>query len=411
MQQYRVNGERLWGTIIETAQFGGTPAGGVSRITLSDKDRQVRDWFVSQCTALGCTITIDEVGNIFARRAGKDNSRPPIAFGSHLDTQPAGGKFDGIAGVLAGLELLRTLEDNHFVTNAPLELIDWTNEEGSRFAPTMIASGAFAGIFTTEFAHASKDRQGLTFGEELERIGYLGKAKAGDHTLGAYFELHIEQGPILDAEHTTIGVVTGAQGQMWYDVTITGMQGHAGTTPMPLRRNPMLACARIIDGVNQIALNHPPSGLSTVGLVQVSPNSRNVIPGSVYFTIDMRHPDGVQLKAMHRELVTLLDHVTEETNTEVDFQHVLDMPPRQFDARCVEIVREAATGLGYSHRDIVSGPGHDALNVSWVAPAAMIFIPCEKGISHNEAESATPEDFEAGANVLLQSVLAYDAHL
>lgn len=408
MQELRVDGKRLWSTIMETAQFGGTAGGGISRLTLSDTDREVRDWLVRECRALGCTVCVDEVGNIFARQSGRDNSRAPIAFGSHLDTQPSGGKFDGIAGVLAGLELLRTLQDNHYTTDAPLELINWTNEEGSRFAPTMIASGAFAGIYTTEFAHASTDRQGLTFGEELERIGYRGKARAGDHKLGAYFELHIEQGPILYEEGTTIGVVTGAQGQMWYDLTVKGSQGHAGTTPMPLRRNPVLACARLAEGVNRIALNHPPSGLATVGLIEVSPNSRNVIPGSVFFTIDMRHPDAEQLRAMHGELLTLVNQVVADTNTDIDLQNVLDMPPKQFDARCVVMVRDAATRLGYSHRDIVSGPGHDALNVAAVAPAAMIFIPCEKGISHNEAENAKPEDVTAGANVLLHAVMEYD---
>ena len=408
MQELHVDGKRLWNTIMETAQFGGTPGGGISRLTLSDADREARDWLVRECRALGCTISVDEVGNIFARQSGRDNSRAPIAFGSHLDTQPSGGKFDGIVGVLAGLELLRTLRDNHYATDAPLELINWTNEEGSRFAPTMIASGAFAGVYSTEFAHASTDRQGLTFGEELERIGYRGKAEAGDHKLGAYFELHIEQGPILYEEGTTIGVVTGAQGQMWYDLTVKGSQGHAGTTPMPLRRNPMLACARLTEGVNQIALNHPPSGLATVGLVEVRPNSRNVIPGSVFFTIDMRHPDAEQLRAMHEELLTLVKQVVADTNTDIDLQNVLDMPPKEFDARCVCVVREAATRLGYSHRDIVSGPGHDALNVARVAPAAMVFIPCEHGISHNEAENAKPEDVTAGANVLLHAIVEYD---
>ncbi|MBE9505825.1 MAG: Zn-dependent hydrolase [Chloroflexi bacterium] len=408
MQELRVDGERLWNTIMETGRIGATPQGGLNRLALSDADRDVRDWFVEACRSLGCAVTVDEVGNIFARRPGSDDSRDPIAIGSHLDTQPSGGKFDGVAGVLSGLEILRTLEDNHYQTVAPLELIDWTNEEGSRFAPTMIASGAFAGIYSTEFAHASTDRQGLTFGEELERIGYRGKVEAGDHKLGAYFELHIEQGPILYEEGTTIGVVTGAQGQMWYDLTVKGSQGHAGTTPMPLRRNPMLACARLVEGVNQIALNHPPSGLATVGLIEVSPNSRNVIPGSVFFTVDMRHPDVEQLRAMHGELLTLVNQVVSDTNTDMDLQNVLDMPPKEFDAQCVRMVREAATRLGYGHRDIVSGPGHDALSVAWVAPAAMVFIPCEHGISHNEAENVKPEDVTAGANVLLHAIMEYD---
>jgi N-carbamoyl-L-amino-acid hydrolase len=409
VQRFRVNGERLWNTIMETAQFGGTPAGGISRLTLSDADREARDWLVRECTALGCTISVDEVGNIFARRPGNDNSRAPIAFGSHLDTQPSGGKFDGVAGVLAGLELLKTLQDNHYSTDAPLELIDWTNEEGSRFAPTMIASGAFAGVYTTEFAHGVKDRQGKTFRGELERIGYLGDRPAGDHKLGAYFELHIEQGPVLDQEGITVGAVTGAQGQRWYELNVQGLDSHAGSTPMPVRRDAMLACARITDGVNRIALGHAPAGMATVGLVEVSPNSRNVIPGRVFFTVDMRHPDGAVLLEMHREFDALVDAVARETRTEIANECVLDLAPTRFDEGCVNVVRDVAERLQYSHRDIVSGPGHDAVNVARVTRAAMVFVPCVGGISHNEAEAARPDELTAGANVLLHAVLEYDS--
>jgi beta-ureidopropionase / N-carbamoyl-L-amino-acid hydrolase len=408
VQNLRVNQDRLWSTVIETARFGGTPGGGITRLTLSDEDKQARDWFVAQCEALGCTVTVDEVGNIFARKAGKDNGLDPIAFGSHLDTQPSGGRFDGIAGVLSGLELLRTLHENGIGTNAPLELIDWTNEEGSRFAPTMIASGTFAGIYATEFAHAIQDRQGKTFGGELKRIGYLGDRPAGDHRFAAYFELHIEQGPILDQEGVAIGVVTGAQGQRWYEVTVKGRDSHAGSTPMPVRRDAMLACARITDGVNRIALSHAPAGMGTVGLVEVKPNSRNVIPGHVFFTVDLRHPDGAVLDAMHGEHEALVAQLAGDTRTEIASECVLDLKPTRFNERCVAMVRGAAQKLGYSHRDIVSGPGHDAVNVSRVAPVAMIFIPCLDGISHNEVESAKPEDLAAGANVLLHAVLECD---
>ncbi len=393
---------------METARFGGTPGGGITRLTLSDEDKEVRDWFVERCAALGCTVTVDEVGNIFARRDGRDNSIPPIAFGSHLDTQPSGGKFDGIAGVMVGLELLRTLDENGVITNSPLELIDWTNEEGSRFAPTMIASGAFAGIYTTEYAHGLKDRQGRTFRGELERIGYLGHRAAGDHTLAGCFELHIEQGPILDAEGITIGVVTGAQGQRWYDVVVQGRGSHAGSTPMGTRRDAMLACARVTDGVNRIALNHAPSGKATVGLEEVSPNSRNVIPGHVFFTVDVRHPDGDVLLAMHHEYEQLIRAVAHDTNTKIASECVLDLRPTRFDERCVTLVRKSAERLGYSHRDIVSGPGHDAVNIARVAPVGMVFVPCAEGISHNEVEAARQEDLTAGANVLLHTILAYD---
>lgn len=408
MQSLRVNGERLWNTVMETARFGGTPGGGITRLTLSDEDRDVRDWFVARCKAIGCTVTVDEVGNIFARRSGFDNARRPIAFGSHLDTQPSGGKFDGVAGVLVGLEMLRTLDENHVTTTAPLELINWTNEEGSRFAPTMIASGAFAGIYSTEYAHGLKDRQGKTFRGELERIGYLGDRPAGDHTLAACFELHIEQGPILDQEGITIGVVTGAQGQRWYDVGVQGRASHAGSTPMHVRRDAMLACARITDGVNRIALSHAPSGMATVGLVEVRPNSRNVIPGDVFFTVDLRHPDGDVLMGMDREFEALASGVAHATRTKISIECVLDLRPTRFDERCVSMVREAAERLGYSHRDIVSGPGHDTVNVARVAPAAMVFVPCVEGISHNEVEAARQEDLTAGANVLLHAVLEYD---
>jgi len=408
MRDIRVNGERLWSTIVETSRFGGTLGGGVTRLTLSDADRQARDWFVAQCRTLGCVVTVDEVGNIFARREGRDNARAPIAFGSHLDTQPSGGKFDGIAGVLSGLEVMRTLSENGVVTGSPLELVDWTNEEGSRFAPTMIASGAFAGIYTTAYAHGLKDRQGNTFRGELERIGYLGDRPAGDHRPAAYFELHIEQGPILDQEHVTIGVVTGAQGQRWYDVTVTGRDSHAGATPMPTRHDAMLACARVTDGVHAIALCHAPAGMATVGLVEVRPNSRNVIPGRVFFTVDLRHPDGAVLTRMHEEYVALVSGVAAETRTDIVSECVMDLPPTRFDERCVTTVRAVAERLGYSHRDIVSGPGHDAVNVARVLPAAMVFVPCIGGISHNEAEAARPEELTAGANVLLQTVLEYD---
>jgi N-carbamoyl-L-amino-acid hydrolase len=411
MQTLRVNGDRLWDTIVQTAGFGLTSAGGVTRLTLSEEDKQARDWFVAACRDIGCDVWFDEVGNIFARRAGQDNSLDPVAMGSHLDTQPAGGRFDGIAGVLAGLEVLHTLEENGYRTRAPLELIDWTNEEGSRFAPTMIASGAFAGVYTTEQAWASTDSEGTTFLEALEWIGYRGERKAGDHLLAGYFELHIEQGPVLYEEGTTIGVVTGAQGQQWYDITAIGRQGHAGTTPMPLRRDPMLACARMTDGAVGIALRHAPLGVATIGHVDVSPNSRNVIPGSVFFTIDLRHPDAAELRRMHRELVELAERVGSETKTDVVLKRVLDMPPMTFDGRCIATVRDVAEQLGYSHRDIVSGPGHDALNIAKVAPAVMVFVPCEKGISHNEAENARKDDVTAGANVLLHAVLQYDRGL
>ncbi len=411
MNELRVNGERLWNTIIETGKIGATPRGGITRLTLTDLDREVRDWFVGACKAAGCSVSVDEVGAIFARRAGLDDSRDPIAIGSHLDTQPLGGRFDGIAGVLTGLEVLRTLEEKGYRTTAPLEIINWTNEEGSRFSPAMFASGVFSGVYTRDFVYNTRDRKGKTFLEELERIGYRGEVPAGNHRLAGYFELHIEQGPVLESEGMNIGVVTGAQGQLWYELTATGRASHAGSTPMPMRKDGMLACARITEGVNRIALNHPPAGMSTVGLIEVTPNSRNVIPGQVFFTVDLRNPDEEVLLAMGREIDALVNQVAGETRTEIVMQNVLNMMPMMFDETCVSVVRDAAEGLGYRHRDMVSGPGHDALYIARVAPTSMVFIPCEGGVSHNEAESVRPEDMTAGANVVLQGVLEYDRRI
>lgn len=411
MQELHVNGSRLWETIVETGKIGATPAGGISRLTLTDLDREVRDWFVQACKAVGCTVTVDEAGSIFARRPGRDNSRDPIAVGSHLDTQPLGGRFDGIAGVLSGLEILRTLEENGYTTESPLEIIDWTNEEGSRFAPAMLASGAFSNVYTLEFIYNTTDREGRSFREELERIGYLGEAPVGDHRFAGYFELHIEQGPILETEGQTIGVVKGAQGQLWYEITVTGRASHAGSTPMPMRKDAMLACARITDGINRIARAHSPDGMSTVGLVELTPNSRNVIPGHAFFTIDLRHPDRQELLAMGQEADELVRQTAADTCTDISLRNVLHMMPMRFDETCVSVVRDSAQKLGHSYREMVSGPGHDALYVARVAPTAMVFIPCEDGISHNEAESVKPQHITAGADVLLHAVLEYDRRL
>ncbi len=407
MNNLQVNGERLWNTIMETARFGGTDKGGVCRLTLSDTDRQVRDWFVKQCEAAGCNVNIDEMGSIFARRPGKADTLPPIAIGSHLDTQPSGGKFDGIAGVLCGLEVLRTLNEAGYTTTTPLELIDWTNEEGSRFTPPMLASGVFAGVFERDFTYAIEDRDGKKFVEELERIGYRGAQKCGDHKLGAYFELHIEQGPVLEAENKMVGVVTGMQGQKWYEVTVTGQDAHAGSTPMHLRHDAMVACARMVEAIQRIALDHAPA-VSTVGLVTVRPNSRNVIPGSVFFTVDLRHPDDNVLSQMDRELREKVDTIAREADVEARLVNNWNAASMEFDRECIAHVRNAAEELGYRHRDMISGAGHDAVYIARVAPTGMIFIPCENGISHNELENTTPEYIAAGANVLLHTVITYD---
>ncbi|MCA3572543.1 MAG: Zn-dependent hydrolase, partial [Aestuariivirga sp.] len=292
-----INPQRLWDTLMETAKFGGTPKGGIKRLTVSDEDKRVRDWFKAECEKLGCTVEVDEVGNMFATRPGKREGIAPIAMGSHLDTQPTGGKFDGVLGVLGALEAMRTLVDMGYETNAPIMIVNWTNEEGSRFAPAMLCSGVYAGVFTTDYAYSREDRQGIKLGDELERIGYKGKHKAGDITFQAMFELHIEQGPILEAENKMIGVVTGVQGMRWYEVTVKGQESHTGATPMGLRKNALLGASRMIEAIHQVGMNHLP-GVASVGLIENRPNSRNVVPGEVFFTVDLRHPDEKVLDRM-----------------------------------------------------------------------------------------------------------------
>ena len=402
-----VNAERLWAAIMETAKFGATPKGGIKRLTLTDLDKQVRDWFRAACEAAGCTVTIDDMGNMFARRPGRDNALPPIAMGSHLDTQPTGGKFDGIIGVLSGLEVLRTLNDLQVETNAPIEVINWTNEEGSRFAPAMLCSGVFAGVFDRAYADSRTDREGKTFGAELDRIGYRGTEQAGAHKLGAHFELHIEQGPILEAEGKTIGIVTGVQGMRWFEVTVTGAESHAGSTPMPLRHDAMVAAARMIQAVSDVALRHAPLAVGTVGLVECRPNSRNVVPGEVFFTIDFRHPSDSVVAEMEIEIREQIQSIASGV-VQASVELVWDSPAVHFDADCIAAVASAAEAQGYPARKIVSGPGHDSAYIARVAPTSMIFVPCEGGLSHNEAEKTEPEQVTAGANVLLRAVLATD---
>ena len=411
MPRLHINAERLRASMMETAKIGGTEKGGLNRLTLSDEDRQVRDWFVRECRAVGCLVTVDDVGNIFARKSGKDSLLPPVATGSHLDTQPAGGKFDGVIGVLSGLEILRTLHDAGYTTNAPLEVIDWTNEEGIRFSPPIVGSGVFSGAIDKAVAYAGRDSAGKVFEEELKRIGYLGRSRCGDHNPGAYFELCIEEGLVQQTGQNIIGVLTGIQGERWYEVTVTGRESHAGSTPMPVRKDAMLACARIVGMVNNIALDHAPSAVATVGRVVVKPNSPNVIPGSVYFTVDLRHPDDAVSLLMDQQLRAAIREVKAGMDIAIELNDVWSTPTTRFDERCVNIVRDAAKSLHCQSRDIISGSGHDAGYISRVAPAAMIAIPCKDGVSHNEMEEISPEQAAAGADVLLQSILAWDNEL
>jgi N-carbamoyl-L-amino-acid hydrolase len=411
MNNLQIDPERLWDDIMETAAIGATAKGGVCRLTLTDLDREVRDWFKAQTQSLGCTVTVDDMGTMFARRAGQRSDVPPIAMGSHLDTQPTGGKFDGVLGVLAALEALRTLTAAGYETFAPIEVVNWTNEEGSRFAPAMTASGVFAGVFTREWAAAREDRAGVTFGQALEAIAYRGPEPCGAHKLSAFFELHIEQGPILEAEDKQVGVVTGVQGMRWYEATITGQDAHTGTTPMHLRKNALLGAASVIEQTDAIARAYAPAAVATVGMVEVKPNSRNVIPGEVFLTIDVRHPETQVLDSIEERLTRAVDQSCAALGLGVVLTKIWDQPPVRFDADCIACVREAAGACGFSARDIISGAGHDAAYVARVAPTSMIFVPCRGGISHNEAEFASKEQCAAGAQVLLQAVLNYDRRL
>lgn len=406
-----INPQRLWDSLMDTAQIGGTAKGGIKRLTLTDEDKRVRDWFKAECEKLGCTVTVDEVGNMFARRPGKRADLLPIAMGSHLDTQPTGGKFDGVLGVLGALEAMRTLHDMGYETNAPIEIVNWTNEEGSRFAPAMLASGVYAGVFTPQFAYERQDREGVSFLEALTSIGYKGEERAGAHTFGAMFELHIEQGPILEAEGQMIGVVQGVQGMRWYEVTVTGQESHTGATPMTLRKNALLGAARMIEAIHQIALAHAPQAVGSVGLIENRPNSRNVVPGEVFFTVDFRHPDDSVLDQMEHEFRDALARILPAERLTYDEKRIWHSPAVKFDPRLIECVRIGAERAGFSQRDMVSGAGHDAAYVARVAPTTMIFVPCLGGISHNEAESTTFDECAAGAQVLLNAVLEYDRSL
>ncbi len=403
----RIDPQRLWDTLMETAEIGATAKGGIKRLTLSDEDRRVRDWFRTQCEALGCTVVVDEIGTMFATRPGRLDVAP-ISMGSHLDTQPTGGKFDGCLGVLAGLEVLRTLHALDYQTNAPIMLVNWTNEEGSRFSPAMMASGVYASAFSADHARGQKDRDGVSFGEALDAIGYRGDERVGARKIGAMFELHIEQGPILEDDAKTIGIVTGVQGIRWYEVTVTGQDAHTGATPMRLRKNALLGAARMIEAIEAIAQAHAPDAVGAVGLIENRPNSRNVVPGEVFFCVDFRHPDDAVLETMEREFRAALPDVMEPLRLTWDETRVWSSPAVRFDAEMISCVERGAAKCGYAARKIVSGAGHDAAYVARVAPTTMIFVPCKDGLSHNEAESTSFDECGAGAQVLLEAVLDYD---
>ncbi|ETX30151.1 Zn-dependent hydrolase [Roseivivax isoporae] len=404
-ENLRIDGDRLWDTLMEMAKIGPGVAGGNNRQTLTDADAEGRALFRRWCEAAGCTMGLDGLGNMFAERAGTDPDALPVYVGSHLDTQPTGGKYDGVLGVLGGLEILRTLDDLGIRTRRPIVVTNWTNEEGTRFAPAMLASGVFAGVHAQDWAEDRTDADGKRFGDELDRIGWRGDEAVGARKMHAFFELHIEQGPILEAEGKDIGVVTHGQGLWWLQVTLTGKDAHTGSTPMEMRVNAGLGMARVTEAVHRIAMDHLPNAVGAVGQANVYPNSRNVIPGKAVFTVDFRSPDLDKLNSMRARLETEAADIAMDLGLGIEIEPVGHFDPVTFDETCVGAVRAAAERLGYSHRDIVSGAGHDACWINQVAPTAMIMCPCVDGLSHNEAEEITRDWAKAGADVLLHAVL------
>mgnify|MGYP001822725586 FL=1 len=390
---------------MEMAKIAPGVAGGNNRLTVTDVDGEGRALIQSWCEAAGCAMGLDQMGNRFARREGEDPVALPVYVGSHLDTQPTGGKYDGVLGVLGGLEIIRSLNDLGIKTKHPIVVTNWTNEEGTRYAPAMLASGVFAGIHTQDWAYDREDAEGLKFGDELARIGWRGEEEVGARKMHAFFELHIEQGPILEAEGKDIGVVTHGQGLSWTQVTITGKESHTGSTPMPMRKNAGLGMAHVLELVDQIALSHAPDAVGAAGHIDVYPNSRNVIPGKVVFTVDFRSPNLAVIEDMEARLREGGKAICDEMGLEIAFEKVGGFDPVEFDEGCVTAVRNAAERLGYSHRNLISGAGHDACWINRVAPTSMVMCPCVDGLSHNEAEEISPDWAAAGANVLFHAVV------
>lgn len=404
-ENLKVNADRLWDSLMEMAKIGPGIAGGNNRQTLTDEDAEGRALFQSWCEAAGMTMGVDTMGNMFATRAGEDPEALPVYMGSHLDTQPTGGKYDGVLGVLGGLEVVRSMNDLGIKTKHPIVVTNWTNEEGTRYAPAMLASGVFTGRHTQDWAYDRVDAEGKTFGDELKRIGWVGDEEVGARKMHAMFELHIEQGPILEAEGKDIGVVTHGQGLRWIECTVTGKESHTGSTPMPMRKNAGRGLARITELVHEIAMKHQPNAVGAIGHVDVYPNSRNIIPGKVVFTIDFRSHLQEVIDAMLAEFAEKAPKLCEAIEVGLEWEIVGQFDPPAFDEACVGAVREAAERLGYSHMDIVSGAGHDACWINDVAPTAMIMCPCVDGLSHNEAEDISKEWASAGTDVMLHAVL------
>ncbi len=402
----RIDGKRLWDSLMGFAEIGATPKGGVRRLTLTEVDKRGRERFRAECEAMGLTVRVDAIGNMFARRPGRDPARLPVLFGSHLDSQPSGGKFDGALGVIAGMEVMRSLNDLGIVTEAPLELINWTDEEGSRFGHSLMGSGVWSGAFELADAYGYQDTEGVTVATALDAIGFRGPEPAAPFAADAYFELHIEQGPILERESKQIGIVTGAQSMVWYDAVTIGQDSHAGTTPPSARKDALVCAARMIDLVDRMMRARGEDGRGTVGQLLVSPNSRNVVPGEVRFSVEFRHPSNAEVDALDAEFPPAAQAIADACGVKLELTTLFKIPAQPFDLSCVDLVRQGAAKLGYSTREIVSGAGHDAVYVARHVPTAMIFTPCKDGLSHNEAESIEPVEAEAGCQVLFEAVVA-----
>lgn len=401
----RVNGNRLWNGLMEMAKIGPGIAGGNNRQALTDEDAEARILFQNWCKEAGLSMGVDQMGTMFARREGVVQDALPVYVGSHLDTQPTGGKYDGVLGVLAGLEIIQTLNEQGIKTKHPIVVVNFTNEEGTRFPPAMVASGVFAGVHSLEWAYSREDSEGKTFGDELKRINWIGDEEVGARKMKAFFELHIEQGPILELEGKEIGVVTHGQGLNWLEIKLTGKESHTGSTPMPMRINAGLGMARITQLVDEIAHQYEPNAVGAIGQCDIYPNSRNIIPGKAIFTVDFRHPEKSIIASMERDLKMGAKKIAEEIGLALEIESVGGFDPVTFDPDCVATVRAAAEKLGYEHRDLVSGAGHDACWINKVAPTAMVMCPCVGGLSHNEAEEISQKWASAGADVLLHAVL------
>ena len=401
----RIDPDRLWDSLMEMAKIGPGVAGGNNRQTLTDDDAKGRELFSQWCADAGMTMGVDSMGNMFATRPGTDPDALPVYMGSHLDTQPTGGKYDGVLGVLGALEVVRTMNDLDVKTKHPIVITNWTNEEGTRFAPAMLASGVFAGKHDQEWAYDRQDAEGKKFGDELKRIGWVGDETVGARKMHAMFELHIEQGPILEAEGKDIGVVTHGQGLRWIECIFTGKESHTGSTPMAMRKNAGRGLALITELVHEIAMKNQPNAVGAIGHIDVYPNSRNIIPGKVVCTVDMRTHLLDKLNTMVDEFNMRAPKLCAEIGVEFSCEIVGQFDPPAFDENCIGAIRNAAQELGYSHMDIVSGAGHDACWINDVAPTAMIMCPCVDGLSHNEAEEISKEWAQAGTDVLLHAVL------